>query len=337
MKSIGPKDKDAFRNVALVSVGVGLVASILFHATMPSRGSSRSSGGEPRSTTTAFDNVDDGFGGDNNSRDGLLVEPAGSGLGSRIRRWLTEPQFYQVAAIYTSTRLYVNVSQAYMTFFVQDTLGLQAYWVAIIPLVMFSSGFVMAFTTKAVSRRVGLKWTFLLSSGLALAGCLWALLGCTDEGSILVEVVFVALLYGAGGSALVISSLSITSDLIRDDLSSSALVYGSMSFFDKVFNGVVIAVVQHFVPPQHSPPCDACKQYYKDIVAWFCGAVVLAGILGIATLARTTVGSTRARRRRLEEAQASSASETRATTPDPLVTPQGNDIVDPVRRLSDGD
>jgi hypothetical protein len=33
--------------------------------------------------------------------------------------WFTEPQFYIVALLYMSTRLFVNLSQAYMPLFIQ--------------------------------------------------------------------------------------------------------------------------------------------------------------------------------------------------------------------------
>ena len=49
---------------------------------------------------------------------------------------------------------------------------------------------------------------------------------------------------------MVITSLSITSDLIRDNNNSGAFVYGAMSFTDKLSNGILIALLQQFSPCQ---------------------------------------------------------------------------------------
>ena len=36
-----------------------------------------------------------------------------------VSYWFTEPQFYLVALLYMATRLFVNLSQAYMPLFIQ--------------------------------------------------------------------------------------------------------------------------------------------------------------------------------------------------------------------------
>ena len=43
-----------------------------------------------------------------------------------------------------------------------------------------------------------------------------------------------AVLFGAAGSAVLITSLSLTAELISNNTESSAFVYGAMSFTDKV-------------------------------------------------------------------------------------------------------
>ena len=58
----------------------------------------------------------------------------------KVMDWLKEPQFYQVAFIYMATRLYINVSQAYMPLYIQHSLELPAVSIAVIPLIMFISG-----------------------------------------------------------------------------------------------------------------------------------------------------------------------------------------------------
>ena len=57
-----------------------------------------------------------------------------------------------------------------------------------------------------------------------------------------------AVLLGAGGSTMLVTSLSITADLIGNSVESGAFVYGSMSFFDKLSSGLAIMVIQYYSP-----------------------------------------------------------------------------------------
>ena len=47
----------------------------------------------------------------------------------------------------------------------------------------------------------------------------------------------IGVLVGFGGSAMLITSLSITAELVGDNVESSAFIYGAMSFTDKLSTG----------------------------------------------------------------------------------------------------
>ena len=80
-----------------------------------------------------------------------------------------EPQFYLVACIYMSARLFVNVSQSYITFYVQYTVeGLSNDMIAVIPLIMFVSGFIVSIVLKFITDKVGLKIAFVGSCVIGL-------------------------------------------------------------------------------------------------------------------------------------------------------------------------
>ena len=53
---------------------------------------------------------------------------------------------------------------------------------------------------------------------------------------------------GAGSSVLLVTSLSITADLIGPCVESGAFVYGAMSFTDKLSNGIAVMLIQHLNP-----------------------------------------------------------------------------------------
>lgn len=55
-------------------------------------------------------------------------------------------------------------------------------------------------------------------------------------------------LLGVVQSLLLISSLSMTAQLINKNTESGAFVYGAMSFLDKLSNGVVIQVIELINP-----------------------------------------------------------------------------------------
>ena len=81
----------------------------------------------------------------------------------KIYDWFLEPQFYVIACIYMACRLFVNMSQSYITFYVQYTVALPSEMIAIIPLVMFISGFLVSLLLKFITDRYGYKIAFALS------------------------------------------------------------------------------------------------------------------------------------------------------------------------------
>ena len=78
-------------------------------------------------------------------------------------QWFLEPQFYVVACIYMSTRLFVNISQSYITFYLQYTVMLDKKMVSVIPLVMYVAGFFISLVLQFVTNRFGFKIAFVLS------------------------------------------------------------------------------------------------------------------------------------------------------------------------------
>lgn len=51
--------------------------------------------------------------------------------------WFSVPLFYQVGFVYMCTRLVVNVSQAYVPFYLVDTLDMSSLSLAIVPLLVY--------------------------------------------------------------------------------------------------------------------------------------------------------------------------------------------------------
>ncbi|XP_071041646.1 major facilitator superfamily domain-containing protein 12 isoform X2 [Parasteatoda tepidariorum] len=218
----------------------------------------------------------------------LIVLGVASGEDSHIGP--TDLHIFRVAILYTSTRLFFNISQVYMPMYIQDTLKLHKSKIAIIPLVIFLSGFLSSFIVKFINRHFGSKITYLIGCILGLGACVWIHFG-EGETYCQYELYGVAVLIGVAGSTLLIMSLGITSDLIANSTTSGAFVFGCMSFLDKLSNGVAVELIQVFHPCLTC--CTSCRWYYRYILEFACGGAILLGLISLACLATQSIGERR--------------------------------------------
>jgi len=271
-------DKDKFRNIMLVVIGLGSLTSLSFHLSVKEQTDLNPLPG------SGYEEINGDL------HRAVLVQPMG------VKDWFKEPQFYQVAGVYMCTRLFVNLSQAYLPLYIQESLQMESKYVAIIPLVMYCSGFVTSFLMKRLNRKAGRKVTYLLGSLVGMASAAWVFFGGDRQGEADVffktyGIFFAAALYGLAGSTVLITSLSLTAELISANTDSAAFVYGAMSFTDKVSNGLAVMVIQHYIPCLKC--CVTCKWYFRDVLFYATGGAALLGLLFLFTLAPSKVGERR--------------------------------------------
>ena len=77
--------------------------------------------------------------------------------------WFLEPQFYLVICLYMAARLFINLSQTYIPFYVQYGLQLSPDMLAIIPMVMFISGFAISIVLGYIVEKFGYRISLLIS------------------------------------------------------------------------------------------------------------------------------------------------------------------------------
>ena len=77
--------------------------------------------------------------------------------------WFRMPSFYLVAVVYMVTRLFVNVSTAYISLYLETTLRLEGIFVAVVPLVMHTAGFIVSVILQFLSKRINFKASFAVS------------------------------------------------------------------------------------------------------------------------------------------------------------------------------
>ncbi|CAG2109421.1 unnamed protein product [Medioppia subpectinata] len=101
--------------------------------------------------------------------------------------WFRSTSFWRMSAIYMLCRLFVNITQVYTPLYLQESLLLA-------------------------------KLIMGIGCGFGLLSCIWIFVG--DLGITLWQVFCVAALFGIGGTAMLIGSLSLTADLIGENIVS---------------------------------------------------------------------------------------------------------------------
>lgn len=109
---------------------------------------------------------------------------------------------------------------------------------------MYIGSLIMSFLVARTDRLLGRSLTYVIGATLGLGACTWLRLGHGDTYSHYL-VYAVACMLGAAGSIVLVTSLGVTADLIGRDTDSGALVYGLMSFTDKLANGLAVVAVQN--------------------------------------------------------------------------------------------
>ncbi|KAL3290055.1 hypothetical protein HHI36_023425 [Cryptolaemus montrouzieri] len=244
---LGPADGPKFQHIVWIGLGFGLFCSILFHLCV---------------------REEDGFGGS---------DIRGGQPRHNVKEILKNIKVYKVALIYMSTRLFVNLSQVFIPLYLHETLDMTASSLALIPLTMFIGSFLMSVGIEKLNRLFGRKMAYTIGVSMGVAACIWVQYG---QGTFYISygIYVVAVLIGAAGSVVLVTSLGITADLIGDKTASGAFVYGIMSFTDKLANGVAVIIIQDL----HRDATN--KFYYRDILTYVCGISIIFGFTGVLSL-----------------------------------------------------
>ena len=140
---------------------------------------------------------------------------------------------------------------------------------------MYTASFVTSFPMKYLNNKAGRKLSFLIGTSLGFCACAWVYFGGDEDGKAdeffkHSGIFFAAAMFGSAGSAVLITSLSLTAELIGNNTETSAFVYGAMSFTDKVSNGLAVMVIQHFIPwlvTQYSVSLDIIEYNFYVLVS----------------------------------------------------------------------
>uniref|UniRef100_A0A8V5GQ90 Uncharacterized protein n=1 Tax=Melopsittacus undulatus TaxID=13146 RepID=A0A8V5GQ90_MELUD len=248
IEHLGPQDVPIFRNLSLIVVGLGAVFSLIFHLGTKEKPYPWGSSAQPEESTPL-----------------LQKEPSPLRPLLIWRDWLWEPAFYQVAVLYMSTRLIVNLSQAYIAMYLTNSLMLPKVGTG-----QLSSALCLCpCWPEQLTYFVGILVILSFASWVTLVKQMGA------------EIYGAAVLLGAGSATILVTSLSMTADLIGTNTHSSAFVYGAMSFTDKMANGLAVMAIQNLHPCPSEVCCSECASFYHWVMVGVTGGVAVAAIASL--------------------------------------------------------
>lgn len=177
----------------------------------------------------------------------------------RQKNFLKSPLLYQNAFLYVFSRLFMTTSLVYIPLWLDErtwtseppTRDINIFadgdksveHIATVPLVSFLSSFVASMAMKYSNRLFGHRVAYLLGSVISISGCVWIALAAPPTASS-IRLYGIALLFGAGSSITMISSLCITADMIGRHADQSGFIYSAVTFADKLITGIVVIVIE---------------------------------------------------------------------------------------------
>ncbi|GMR61793.1 hypothetical protein PMAYCL1PPCAC_31988 [Pristionchus mayeri] len=211
--------------------------------------------------------------------------------------WFGHIQFYQIALLYMLSRLYMNISQVYMPFYLTIVQDYNKTFVATIPMVSFISSFFVStiLSIPTFNKRLNKKVLYVFALVVGIGNCIcmnFALQGW--------KIYAVAAVLGISQSILLVTSLDITADLINKNTESGAFVYGAMSLFDKLANGIAYQIIELLNPNCDDAHHESCAIFYRSVMVYVPTICLIASFLVLLSLIPAEIGA-RGRRLRHED------------------------------------
>lgn len=158
--------------------------------------------------------------------------------------WFKKVLYYQVALAYVLTRLIINVSQAFLAYYVINDLHMAQSATALVPAIIYVFSFIVSVTLQEVVW-TGQRLKLYYSAG----GILWMFCGAvililpTSMSAFMYVVSFVI---GVANALMVVTGVSMQTVLVGRDLNGCAFVCGSLSFLDKILCGLALYFLESF-------------------------------------------------------------------------------------------
>lgn len=169
---------------------------------------------------------------------------------------------YQNAFLYVFSRLFMTTALVYIPLWLderawqpndqmipnrygayQDVPDKNVEHIATVPMVSFLSSFISSMAMKYTHRLFGHQVAYLLGSMISVSGCVLVAMTVSATSSTL-RLYLIAMLFGAGSSVTMISSLCITADMIGRHADQSGFIYSAVTFADKLITGIAVIIIE---------------------------------------------------------------------------------------------
>ncbi|GMY22228.1 isoform 4 of major facilitator superfamily domain-containing protein 12 [Fagus crenata] len=158
--------------------------------------------------------------------------------------WFKRVLYYEVALVYVLTRLVVNVSQAYLAFYVINDLRMAQSAKALVPAIIYTCSFIVSVVLQEVA------WTGQrLKAYYSAGGIIWIFSGAAIlflPRSMSAFMYIISIFIGVANALMMVTGVSMQNVLIGENLGGCAFVCGSLSFLDKISCGIALYVLQSF-------------------------------------------------------------------------------------------
>lgn len=174
------------------------------------------------------------------------------------KNFLRSTSLYQNAFLYVFSRLFMCTALVYIPLWLdertatsespvteenmRDSADSEKH-IATVPLVSFLSSFAASMAMRYSNRLFGHRVAYCLGSVISISGCIWVGLAAPSTSSSF-RLYCIAILFGAGSSITMISSLCITADMIGNHTGQGGFIYSAVTFADKLITGVVVIVIE---------------------------------------------------------------------------------------------
>ncbi|KAK4835903.1 hypothetical protein QYF36_016051 [Acer negundo] len=158
--------------------------------------------------------------------------------------WFKKVLYYQVALVYMLTRLVLNVSQAYLAFYVINELRMANSAKALVPAIIYICSFIVSIILQEMA------WTGQrLKAYYTAGGILWIFCGAAIlilPRTMSAYMYVISIFIGIANALMMVTGISMQNVLIGEDLNGCAFVCGSLSFLDKMSCGIALYILQSY-------------------------------------------------------------------------------------------
>ncbi|XWS35467.1 hypothetical protein CRYUN_Cryun20dG0000100 [Craigia yunnanensis] len=158
--------------------------------------------------------------------------------------WFLKILYYQVALVYLLTRLVLNVSQAYLAFYVINDLRMAQSAKALVPAIIYICSFIVSVLLQEIAWNGQRLKAYYTAGGILWMFCGVGILLLPRSMSLFMYAISVFI--GIANALMTVTAVSMQSILIGEDLHGCAFVCGSLSFLDKISCGLALFVLQSY-------------------------------------------------------------------------------------------